>query len=148
MTITYRKRGQIEKVREYASQALAIATRLAYLGYIAMARGNMAWVAWREGNILEAHKHAQAGLEAFDVEGEPFEWTTLWPLIGIAVVQQQLADAIRYVRMLLVPEQQRLPDTLTADLEQTIQAWDSDRAERAYTKLQEAIPLAQQMGYL
>src|SRR5258708_40183440 len=103
MSIADRKGGEREKVREYASQALAIATRLAYLGYIAMARGNMAWVAWREGNILEAHKHAQAGLEAFDVEGEPFEWTTLWPLIGITVCQQQISDAIIYWRMLLVP---------------------------------------------
>src|SRR5260370_23731002 len=105
MTITYRKRGQIEKVREYASQALAIATRLAYLGYIAMARGNMAWVAWREGKNLEAQKHPPGGLEAFDVEGEPFEWTKIWPLDCKTDVQQQIAESIRKLPKPLLHQQ-------------------------------------------
>src|SRR5260370_38966463 len=106
MTITYRKRGQIEKVREYASQALAIATRLAYLGYIAMARGNMAWVAWREGSILGANKRAQVGLEAFYLERGPFEWARLLPLIGIAGVQRELYDGSRCVGIVRLPGQQ------------------------------------------
>ena len=108
----------------------------------------MAWVVWGGGNIAEAQKQGQAGLEAFDGAGEPFEWTALWPLIGVAVVQQQLANAIKYVCMLLVPEQQRLPDALTADLEQAIQAWDSGQPDTARTSLQQAIALAREMGYL
>ena len=100
----------------------------------------------REKNTSQ--KQGQASLEVFDGAGEPFEWTALWPLIGVAVVQQQLANAIKYACMLLVPEQQRLPDALTADLEQAIQAWDYDQAERARTELQQAMALAQQMGYL
>src|SRR5258708_23659043 len=100
MTITYRKRGQIEKVREYASQALAIATRLAYLGYIAMARGNMAWVPWRGGNLLEAPKPAPTRPQPFAAGGEPLPCTTLFAPTYLTDIPQQLPAALKYVRTL------------------------------------------------
>jgi hypothetical protein len=108
----------------------------------------MAWLRWREGDQAEAQKQGQAGLEAFAGAGEPFEWLALWPLIGVAAAQQQLAPAMQYMRRLLAPEQQRLPDALTNLLEAAIQAWDSNLPETARSDLQRAVGLAQEMGYL
>lgn len=148
LTIVYRKRGELENVGRYASQALAIATAIMMTEYISMARGNMAWVAWREGNMAEAQKHGQAALETFDPGEEPFMWTALWPLIGVAIVQDNLSDAIKYTRILLVPVQQRLPDELTAPLEAAIQAWDPGEPETARNHLHRAVALAREMRYL
>jgi serine/threonine protein kinase len=147
LTIVYRKHGLVEKVRWYASKALAVATTLQFHEYIGYAQGNMAWIAWREGNMAEVQQHGQAALESLE-QDEPFHWVGLWPLVGLAVGEQQLSNAITYARILLAPLELRLPDALTALLEEAIRAWDSGQPETSRFHLTEAITLAQEMGYL
>ena len=50
--------------------------------------------------------------------------------------------------MLLDPEQQRLPDELTGLLEAAVQSGEANQPETAYSYLEQAIALAQKMGYL
>jgi tetratricopeptide (TPR) repeat protein len=150
LPIVYRKRGQMEETSRYASRFLRVATLLHWPEYVAMARANLAWVAWRQGNLSEAQATARAALEEwkalqFDY---PFHWTALWPLISIALAQDQLAAAIDYARALLAPQQLLLPDALRAIVEAATQAWDSGRLEAAYAHLQQAAALAGEMGYL
>jgi tetratricopeptide (TPR) repeat protein len=147
LTIVYRKLEQVEQVRSYATKALVIATILQFDEYIRYAQGNMAWIAWREGNMAEVKEHGQAALESL-AEDEPFLWVALWPLVGLAVREQRLSSAITYARMLLAPLQMRLPDALTALLEEAIRSWDSDQLESSRLLLNEAIIKAQEMGYL
>jgi hypothetical protein len=115
-----------------------------------MARANLAWVAWCQGNLSEAQANARAALDGwkalqFDY---PFHWTALWPLISIALVQDQFSAAIDYARALLAPQQLLLPDALRAIVEAATQAWDSGRREAAYAHLQQAAALAGEMGFL
>ena len=49
---------------------------------------------------------------------------------------------------LLDPGQQRLPDALAANLEQTLQAWNGGTPEAARALLHQSMALAQQMHYL
>jgi tetratricopeptide (TPR) repeat protein len=150
LTIVYRKRGQVEETSRYASRALRVATSLHWPEDVAMASANQAWVAWRQGNQSEAQANAQAALEGwkglqFDY---PFRWTALWPLISMALAQDQFSEAINYARALLAPPQLLLPDALRATVEAATQAWDSGRREAAYAHLQQAAALAGEMGYL
>jgi DNA-binding SARP family transcriptional activator len=150
LTIVYRKRGQVEETSRYASRALRVATSLHWPEDVAMARANLAWVAWRQGNQSEAQATARAALDgwkALQVD-YPFHWTALWPLISIALAQDQLSEAINYVRMLLAPQQLVLPDALRTAIEAATQAWDSGRREVACAHLQQAAALAGEMGYL
>ena len=64
----------------------------------------------------------------------PFQWLALWPLIAVALHEEQLALAVDYARALLDPGQQRLPDALAASLEQVLQAWDGGAPEVARTR--------------
>jgi DNA-binding SARP family transcriptional activator len=150
LTIVYRKRGQMEETSRYASRALRVATSLHWLEDVAMARANLAWVAWRQGKLSEAQANARAALDGwkalqFDY---PFHWTALWPLISIALAQDQFSEAINYARMLLAPQQLALPDALRTAIEAATQAWDSGRLEAACAHLQQAAALAGEMGYL
>lgn len=150
LTIVYRKRGQVEETSRYASRASRVATSLHWPEDVAMASANLAWVAWRQGNQSEAQATARAALEewkALQVD-YPFHWTALWPLISIALAQDQLSAAIDYARALLAPQQLLLPDALRAIVEAATQAWDSGRREAAYAHLQQAAALAREMGYL
>jgi hypothetical protein len=118
--------------------------------YVAAAKGNQAWVAWRRGDLSQAE---QAGQEAVELWRQsplvyPFQWQALWPLISVALARGQGEEVYAYVRALLEPTQQRLPGELTTTLEAAVQAKAEDRAKVARRHLDRAMELAQEMGYL
>ena len=77
-----------------------------------------------------------------------FKWTALWPLLGVALAQGRLPEAMNHVRMLLDPTQQYPPEPLLAMLEECLQAWDAGQQDTARSLLQQAAPLAREMNYL
>ena len=150
LTITNRKRGQEEKVRDTALRSLAVATAGKMPEYISMAKANLAWVARRQGNLAEAQEIGQAAFDLFKqtVQGQMFPWVVLWPLIGTRLAQNQIAEAIEYVRGLFTPTGQLPPDTLASVLEAGIQSWEGGQPEITHAYLIQASKLALQMGYL
>ena len=111
-----------------------------------------AWVAWVERNLIEAHKYGRIALELWQ-QVPPghascaFQWTALWPLLGVALTQSEIAAAIEYAQALLDPKQKRLPDALTTVLNNAIQAWDAGDEESALSQLTHAIELAQELRH-
>ena len=150
LAIVYRKLGQIEETRHTCSQALVKATEAQRPEDIGMSKANLAWVAWRLGNLIEIQEHGHAALDlwhSLPLEF-PFRWTALWPLLAVALTKAQIAEAVDYARTLLNPLQERLPETLTTALEAAIQTWDSNESETARSLLQQAMILAQEMRFL
>ncbi len=153
LTILFRKRGQLEKARQYIARSLAAATASKMDEYIGMAKANHAWVAWREGGLAQAESNGQAALELWQQlppghSSCAFQWTAIWPLLGVALARRQAIRAGQLARALLEPTQQRLPSALTALLEQTIRSCEENEPEATYTCLGQAIALAQQLAYL
>jgi serine/threonine protein kinase/tetratricopeptide (TPR) repeat protein len=153
LTTLYRKRGQVKGTKDYASHALTIATAMNMLEYIAMAKANLAWVAWQAGLPDEVEFLGRTALELWHQPPTasmvyPFDWTALWPLISVELGQKQTSAAIEDAHKLLAPTQQPMPATLAAIIGEAIQAWDSGQMDMANTRLQRATALAQEMGYL
>ncbi|MFL5801098.1 MAG: ATP-binding protein, partial [Roseiflexaceae bacterium] len=150
LTISYRTRGQVEAVRRSIARSLAVATAGQMIEYLGTANANLAWVAWRAGDLAVTQEHGRAALELWRQASlaYPFQWVALWPLIGVALAQDQLSEAISYARALLTPVQQRLPDALMVVVEEAVQAWDRGQPETAHARLRRAIAVAQEMGYL
>jgi serine/threonine protein kinase/predicted ATPase len=150
LTVLSRKHGKVEEARRFGSQALAIATEMQLPDYIAMAKANLAWIAWREGDLSEAQVNALAALELWRPLPivNAFHWMALWPLIGVALTEDWLTEAVDYARQLLDQEQQALPEALNTLIEATIRAWGSGEVEKVRTHLQQAAALAKEMGYL
>jgi class 3 adenylate cyclase/tetratricopeptide (TPR) repeat protein len=150
LTILYRKRMEIEEVQHYISRALTVATAGKMLEYISTAKANLAWVMWREGNLSGAQENGRTALEMWQQEPlvYPFQWTALWPLIGVALARDKVFEAVDYARALLEPSQQRLPDALIAVLEEVIKTWDCGESETARTNLNQAIELAQKLSWI
>jgi hypothetical protein len=157
LAILHRKRGQLDSVRQYVSRSFAAATVGQMLEYIGMAKANQAWVAWREGNLAQAGADGRAALDLWHQlpvghSSCAFQWTALWPLIGVALARDQVAlavsEASEYARALLEDTQQRLPEDLAAAVEQAAKAWENGEAEMAGTYLQQATGLARELGYL
>ena len=147
LTILYRRSGEIEEVQHYISRALAVATTGKMLEYISTAKANLAWVKWRQGNFSEAQENGRTALEMWQQEPliYPFQWTALWPMIGVALAQGKVSEAVDYACALLEPSQQRLPDALNVVLEEVIKTWKGGESETAYTYLNQAIELAHEL---
>jgi DNA-binding SARP family transcriptional activator/predicted ATPase len=153
LTILYRKGGQLERVRQYASRSLKVATAGRMIEYAGMARANLAWVAWHEGDLARAETEAQAAMGLWQQlpaghSSCAFQWTALWPLIAAAFAQNRIPEASKFVHALLEPSQQCLPDDLTAVVQKAVKAWRGDQSKAARTYLGQALDLAQELGYL
>jgi hypothetical protein len=153
LTVVYRKQGLIKAVRDYALQSLATAQTAQMQEYIGMAKANLAWIAWAEGDWVEARANGQAALTTWrQLEARqftlPFQWMALWPLMAVSIAQNYLTEAVDYARSLLTPPQQRLPDLLAAVVSEAIQAWEAGQPDLAKFHLNRAIEIAQEMKYL
>src|SRR5436309_626807 len=142
----FRQRGMVEDVRGVVTRALAMPEAR----NIAIIKGHRAWIAWRDGNLIEAEDYGRASLEERQPQRivNPFQWIGVWPLIGVALVKERLADAMNYVHMLLDTSQQPPPEQVSTLLESALQAWNAGQQEEARDLIQQAVPLAEQMGYL
>jgi tetratricopeptide (TPR) repeat protein len=138
LSIVRRKRGRLEAVREYASRTLAAAEAALMPVHVGVSQANLAWVAWREGNLAEAEKLARAAVASWQKSqwAYAFQWTAYWPLLAMALDRHQIPEALDHARAMLDPHQQRLPAELEAALEE------------ARARLQRAARLAQGTGYL
>ena len=76
------------------------------------------------GNLPEARARGQQALAAWRGTSLVFatQCTALWPLIGVALAENQVAEAAEYARALLDLKQQRPPEVMEAAL-QAGSAW-------------------------
>ena len=117
------------------------------LDYVGACRAGLAGrVAARR--IASAEELA-AALEAWRLYTAPYplRWQALWPLTGIALAQNRLAEASDCARQLCEPNQQVLPATLEDPLMAALAAWDAGQPDEARTFLSRALDLAQQLHF-
>jgi tetratricopeptide (TPR) repeat protein len=153
LTILYRKRGRLEKTHRYASKSLAAAETGQLVEYTGMAKANLAWIAWREGNLPQAEAYGQEALELWQQlpaahSSCAFQWAALWPVIDVALAQNRTGEASAHARAMLHETQQLLPEALTTAIEKALETWDQGEPATAQAHLAQASTLAQELGYL
>jgi DNA-binding SARP family transcriptional activator len=153
LAVLYRFRGDVEQVRAFARLTLDSAAVAGMPEYTAQARGNEAWVAWKQGRFDDAVAIGQDALRIMG--GTPaghasntFVWGTLLPLLAVALRRGGLAAAADCARRVLDLAVQRLPDDLTTALEEAVRAFDDGRADVSRAWLEQSVALAQQTRLL
>jgi class 3 adenylate cyclase/tetratricopeptide (TPR) repeat protein len=150
LMVARRKLGDVEGTRERLDTVIEAATTASLPEYEAMSLANRAWVAWRLGDAADAMSSARAALDIW--QGlqirYPFDWMALWPLVGIAVADGRVAEAMEHIRKMLPSPQQPLPEPLRAAVERTLEAWDSGRSDEAEQRLGRAMAIARRLAYL
>jgi DNA-binding SARP family transcriptional activator len=156
LAIAHRRQGDAAAVADVARRGLAAAESAGMLDYVGACQGNLAWLAWRQGNtspllsagLAKAEQLGQAALEAWRRHPAPYPlcWQALWPLIGVSLAHDQLADAIPHVRQLLDPAQQALPPAIEQPLSAALAVWDAGQPVAAHDLLLQALDCAQQMN--
>lgn len=147
LAVAHRRQGDAAAVADVAHRGLAEAEAAGMFDYIGAGRANLAWLAWRQASHAEAERLGEAALEAWRRHPAPYplRWQALWPLIGVTLAQDRLADAIPHARQLLDPVQQALPSALERPLAAALATWDAGQPAAALDLLQQALDLAQQM---
>ena len=153
LTIVARLRGAVTATAELAAQALAIAGDVHMPEYIALARANQAWVAWQQHDLVAVRKHGLAAQALWQQlpathASAPFQWTALWPLLAVALAEEELDGALDAVHKLLDPHQQQLPERLVVPLTAAVQAGANNEAHAALHHMQAALHAAQDLHYL
>jgi DNA-binding SARP family transcriptional activator len=115
----HRRRRDLDETRRLTQRALEAVTETRMSEYVGLARANLAWVAWIEGDVERADAEGRAALEAFAQSAIgvfPWEWTARFPLLAVALQRRQTAEARRQARALLDVRQQPLGEELEAAL--------------------------------
>jgi DNA-binding SARP family transcriptional activator len=153
LTVAARQLRQVEATRRLAARSLETATTAHMPEYVAIARANLAWLAWLEGDADQVQECAQEALALWRQlpaghASAPFQWLALWPLLAIALDGAEGALAIEAAQRLLDPSQQRLPDALNCVLEAAVGLWANCETTAAFTTLAQTPNLAQELHYL
>jgi DNA-binding SARP family transcriptional activator len=153
LTILYRKQGLLEKVRKFAAKSEAAAEEATMPEYRGTARANLAWLAWREGDYQAAWMYGREALEIWNTlpKGHAscaFQWTALFPLVAMAVAERDFDQAAAYVQAILDPTQQKLPQALTAVLQDAAAAHHLKQIDETARFLGQAIAMAEIMHFL
>ncbi len=153
LALVYRKRGDIERVRVSAAQGLRVSGEAKMPQYTGMARAQYAWLAWRAGDLIETKRQSAAAIEHWGGLGQaqsvvPFRWFALFPLLGVALQEDNIEDAIESAQHLITSPQQRLPDDLTALLAQAVAAGDRGTKDEVRGLLHQALHLARELHYI
>jgi DNA-binding SARP family transcriptional activator len=153
LTIAARQLGEVDAASDYVGQSFDVAVRARMPEYIALARANESWIAWRAGEWQRASECGAAALTLWkEVDSShvrhPFKWTALWPLIAMAVDENALHTALEYLHILTGADQQRIPETLCPLINQILLSWEQGESDCTRRHLQEALVLAQDLHYL
>lgn len=148
--VLYRLRGDHDRVADLVLQTMASAEEGNLQEYIAAAEANLAWLKWREGDLSATQAHGQKALDIWKTLPVvlPFWWAAIWPLIDVALTQNEIAEAVEYAGSLLLPDKSRLPNELTAVLQQAINAYANNQPETTRTCLQTALQQARELNQL
>jgi class 3 adenylate cyclase/tetratricopeptide (TPR) repeat protein len=150
LALTNRKLCHQQETERYSSRALAAAREANNLVYLGAALANLAWVAWRRGDVPLAEQHARAAAEAWKDSapaGMGMLWE-LWILLGIALSREQIQAAMDCAKGILDPSQWLMPPELSAGLAQALQAWQESNTVAARARLAEVSEVAKSLGYL
>jgi tetratricopeptide (TPR) repeat protein len=147
--VVERFRSDVEGARHYARRAREVASSAGMPFYAASANANLAWAALRAGRNDEAAELASSANGTWDAltVSNPFRWMALWPLARIAQLDDAPHSAEPYLRRMLEPDQQSLPDPLNTEMIHAVQAWDRNDPVAAAEALTRAANLARAFGY-
>jgi len=149
VTLCLRRARRTALVESHGRRSLEAAQESGIRVYVGTSQANLGWVDFHARRYPEAQERCRSALELWrGIDAAfPFFWMAVFPLLAMRLARGDLAELLGLVRSLLAPSQQRLPEELTAPLEDALAA-GRGREERVRAALARAVKLAEETGYL
>ena len=150
LTVAFRKSGDEQNTKTYADQTLELATQLGMVEYVAMAKANLAWLAWRQNHFADANALGEEALKLWHGMEDPYgvDWLALLPLVAVAVGETRFSDAVRQLKLLFGDNQHPLPDKLVQAAQRAIEASENKPLDSIRAELEHVITVSKEIGYL
>jgi serine/threonine protein kinase len=153
LTLAARRRGQVEEVRDLASQSLRVSEAAGMKDYIASALANEAWAALHEERYQEAEAQATAARDQWISLAQypsPFQWMAALPLLKLFLLRDApLRDAIGCAEIVLAPTQQPLPAAAMEALTDARTSWSRNEEAATRSSLKSALAQLERVpGYV
>jgi DNA-binding SARP family transcriptional activator/tetratricopeptide (TPR) repeat protein len=150
LAVVYRQTGRLEQAEQAAREALSLAEKSSRPIYVGMGLANLAWACWRKGNGVGARELGEQALQVWASQPipYPFQWAARLPLAADALERRDLLMAVDHTRALLDHVQLALPHELEQLLEECTTEWDRQHPQQAACLLEQAVEIAQKLGYL
>ncbi|MFN2239668.1 MAG: hypothetical protein ABR524_09780 [Thermoanaerobaculia bacterium] len=127
LTLTARKRDDVEGATRWNAKALEVAQAAGMLEYVGAGFGNAGWISLRAGDRAGAESRARKGLEilaSLPIAHGPLDWIAAFPLVAALVEEGRLAEAAEPARIILEPTAHAIPDPLRDALADAVRACD------------------------
>ena len=147
LSIARRMTGDLNAVEELLAPCLAAADREGNILYLAVARANQAWLAYRSGALDQVAEHAQFALQLWHKLVFPFHWLACWPYLAVCLQKGDRVTALDLAARMLAPEQQQLPAEIDTLLK-SAQREQKRQPGASMEHLHQAVRLAKGCGYL
>ncbi len=155
--VANRLKGETTRVEELANRCLTLAQSAKMYDYIGVSQAGLSWVALQRADptepsdqgLEEAARLAQKAVEAWEKHGSPYslKWMAWWPLIRVALVKNQLAEAIAYAREMFGPNQQAPDPEIEPVLKEALAAWEAEKPSEASKLLTRAMEKARKLNF-
>ncbi|MDI1480398.1 serine/threonine-protein kinase [Polyangium sp. y55x31] len=148
LAVVHRGRRLIAQAEEVAKRSLSLAETEQIREYVGVALGNLAWVAFSRGNLVETERLAGEAIARWSPPHVfPFQWLARLPLCAVKFARKDLAGAINEARSVLDSRQQCLPEPIGPLLREAVEAYDKRQKVHARDTLSRALESAVQIGY-
>lgn len=150
MALIGRKRGDVKLTREWARRTLALSEKAKNPFYRGASLGSLAWAELQAGNDEQAHAYLVDGLASNEKVPSPLRFLVLGPALAIEADNKNWGVAIGYVKKLLHPSQQKMPDELQSMLEDAVANWEAGDASATESLLEQSLAFMREekMGYV
>jgi tetratricopeptide (TPR) repeat protein len=150
LAVATRRAHDPDRCERFASRAAALAGQLGMPEYVAMATANLAWLAWHEGKYPDANSLGTEALTLWHGMSDPYgvDWEAILPLVGAALAERRLDDAIEHARGLFRENQHPIPPVLAAAARDAIEGAKTKTSTEKQASLERMIEVARDIGYL
>jgi len=150
LPVAQRSNGSLDQTRAQAERALELARKLAMIEYVAMAKANLAWVAWKQTRFSDCEKLGQEALELWHGMEDPysFDWMALFPLIATAMARKQTEDAVKLAEGLFSDNQHPIDAEVMSATKQAIDSWLKGDRSVTETQMRSALETAERHRYI
>ena len=148
LTLTYRRKKEIEAVKSWANRSLVIACEANMSLYQAVALANQSWVSFMEGDLEQAEEFAHQAQATFrKTPVYPVLSVYIWPLLAVSLHNNQLDQAAELAEVLIHPGQHRIPENLEVELRSSIDLYKGGERDQSKGRFETAVQMAMETGY-
>ncbi|MCA0453629.1 MAG: AAA family ATPase [Chloroflexi bacterium] len=150
LTFVARHKRDYKLAEMFAQTSLQFASNHALYDYVGAAYSNLAWLAWYQNDFQAVHHYEQQAFDIWQHLSTPygFQWILRWPLVAVALHENQIFEAITHVQVLLDQSQPQLPKQVEETLIKAVRASEAQNIDDCKLWLGIAVQQASEEKYL